>query len=205
MTEEKICPHCGKTFKDSKHKDKIFCSRGCYINSKTKAEIGKTYGRLKILDIETFKDKYNTRTYAICECECGKIIKTRLSNLKDGTTQSCGCYHSEILKKGCKPLKHGMTNDRLYNVWQGMKQRCYYSKHNHYKDYGGRGIIICDEWKNNFNAFYNWAISHGYDKNAKRNQCTIDRIDVNGNYEPSNCRWVSQSIQNLNKRELGAA
>lgn len=172
------------------------------VRPRTKKNVGQQFGRLTVLDVSYIKDSNgHRRTIALCKCVCGKILDVRLDAIKSGRTVSCGCYHTDICKQGCKPLKHGMTNSRLYNVWQGMKQRCYYPKHDHYKDYGGRGIIICDKWKNDFRAFYSWAMKNGYDEGADINQCTIDRINVNGNYEPSNCRWVPQSVQVANKRK----
>lgn len=192
----KKCLNCGKEFITPK-RNKKYCSHQCYCKHKSSNEIGKKYGRATILEIK----RKNNKTFALCKCDCGNIFETRLDALKDGTTYSCGCYHHDLCKQGTKPIEHGMTDSRLYNVWQGMKQRCYYPKHNRYNDYGGRGIRICEEWKHSFQAFYSWAIQNGYDKNAKRNQCTIDRINVNGNYEPDNCRWVSQSVQNINKRK----
>ena len=92
-----------------------------------------------------------------------------------------------------------MNNKRLYCVFSNMKQRCFNKNCPDYKHYGGRGITICDEWRYDFAAFYDWAIDNGYDENAKFGECTIDRIDVNGNYEPSNCRWVSMTVQNWNR------
>ena len=174
------------------------------VKPRTKKNIGEKFGRLTVLEVKYIPDKTGRkRAIAFCQCECGNRLNVRLDAIKCGKTISCGCYHHDVCKQGCKPLKHGMTNSRLYNVWQGMKQRCYYPKHDHYKDYGGRGITICDEWKNDFLAFYNWAMKNGYDKNAPINQCTIDRIDVDGIYEPSNCRWVSQAVQIANKRKKG--
>lgn len=195
----KTCICCGKEFLyRSDHPNKKYCSHKCYCLHKTLKEIGKKYGRLTILGKDLTQN--HKKTHVICKCDCGNITSVRLDSLKKGEIKSCGCYHQELCKRGTKPIEHGMTGKRLYNVWQGMKQRCYYSKHTHYKYYGGRGITVCKEWKNDFNNFYEWAIQNGYDKNAKRSECTIDRIDVNGNYEPNNCRWVSQSIQNMNKR-----
>ena len=91
-------------------------------------------------------------------------------------------------------------NKKIKFVWKNMKQRCYNKNHKSYHNYGGRGIEICDEWKNNFSKFHKWAIDNGYNPNAPRGECTIDRINVNGNYEPSNCRWISNIEQQQNKR-----
>lgn len=93
-----------------------------------------------------------------------------------------------------------MAKTRLNNVYHGMKARCYNKNAPKYKNYGARGITICEEWKNDFKTFADWAVKNGYDEKAKRGTCTIDRIDVNGNYEPSNCRWVSTKVNCNNKR-----
>lgn len=107
-----------------------------------------------------------------------------------GRVKSCGCLINHN-------LKHGMYKTKLYNVWYGIKRRCLHKNDPHYENYGARGISVCDEWKDDFLAFYNWAIENGYDENKK---LSIDRINVNGNYEPNNCRWVTMKTQQNNRR-----
>lgn len=98
-----------------------------------------------------------------------------------------------------RPVKHGMANSRLYVVWCAMKERCNNPKYKDYKYYGGRGIKVCQEWQD-FESFYKWSMTAGYDENAPRGVTTIDRINNDGNYEPSNCRWVSMQEQCRNRR-----
>ena len=111
-------------------------------------------------------------------------------------THSCGCKKkNQITKMNIENITHGQRNSRLYKIWCGMKYRCNKPNYDEYQHYGGRGIVVCQEWNNNFSIFYSWAVSNGYDENL-----TIDRIDVNGNYEPDNCRWTTMKIQENNKR-----
>lgn len=134
--------------------------------------------------------KHN-RVYWHCKCDCGNEVDVRSDGLSTGQTKSCGCLHKEVVSK--LKTKHKKCNTRLYDSWTDLKQRCYNKHNNRYKNYGGRGITVCDEWRNNFQSFYDWAMSNGYQENL-----TIDRIDVNGNYEPSNCRWIDRKTQQRN-------
>lgn len=155
---------------------------------------GKKYGRLTVIK-HVGKDKHNNAIWE-CKCACGNIINIRGATLRTGRAKSCGCLHKEMTKQLAKNnITHNMSNTRLYRVWQNIKSRCYYKQNNRYKYYGGRGIKVCDEWLNNFKSFYDWSISNGYQDNL-----TIDRINVNSNYEPNNCRWVNQKTQQRNKR-----
>lgn len=139
------------------------------------------------------------RGYIVYECECllcGKIFKQNSGYLsrrfKNGLPTSCGCImkHNHL-------YKHGLSNTRLHRIWDGIIQRCKDKKCPAYKNYGGRGITVCQEWLDDFMNFYNWAIENGYNDNL-----TIDRINVNSNYEPLNCRWIPKSEQSKNRRNV---
>ena len=156
---------------------------------------GKIFGRLKVL--ERAENGKNGDARWVCLCECGKTKTILASHLKRGEIRSCGCFQKEVLKQYRE--KHGHRHTRLYGIWAGIKRRCYNPHEKAYKYYGGRGIKVCDEWLNDFEQFNEWAFANGYNENAKRGDCTIDRINVNGDYEPSNCRWISIKAQSLNK------
>lgn len=151
--------------------------------------VGEKFGKLTVTDMV----RKNNRTYCICICECGNIKTISQSHLRSGNTKSCGCWqkdHARILF-----TKHKKSTCDLYGVWQTMKQRCVNHNHKNYKNYGGRNIKVCDEWLCDFQLFYYWAICNGYKKGL-----TLDRINVNGDYEPTNCRWVTQLEQQNNRR-----
>lgn len=155
--------------------------------------VGAIYGRLKIvkdLGVE------NHIRYVIAKCDCGVIKKYRLSGIRSGT-KSCGCLNSEL--SYLRRIKHGMSKTRIYFLWANIKRRCDNPKCPDYRSYGGRGIKLCDEWRN-FTNFYLWAINNGYSETVNRD-CQIDRINNDGDYEPSNCRWVRASEQQRNVRK----
>ena len=142
------------------------------------------------------ENSIRTARFGIYKCGfCGNEFRTQTSSVKNGNTMSCGCYRK--LKKLEYNKKHGMTDIRLYGIWGDIKDRALNPKHNHYINYGGRGITICDEWKNDFKSFYDWSILNGYEENKS---LSIDRIDNDGNYCPDNCRWTTRIIQGRNRR-----
>lgn len=155
---------------------------------------GKKFGRLIVLKRAENK---GTKTAWLCKCDCGNEKIVSGDKLKTGNTKSCGCLNKELTIR--RSSTHKMTNTRLYRLWLGIKRRCYNKNQPEYKNYGAKGIKMCDEWKNDFISFYNWSYEHGFDEKLSRWECSIDRIDTLKGYSPQNCRWVDIYKQANNK------
>lgn len=144
---------------------------------------GQKFGRLTVLyKLNNYNKK---RPYWLCVCECGNFKEVKGTDLLRGHMKSCGCLVH----------KHNLTGCKLHGVWFGIKSRCYNKNNQAYKNYGGRGIAVCNEWKDDFQAFYDWSMMNGYKEGLQ-----IDRINNNGNYEPNNCRWVTNKVNCNNRR-----
>ena len=142
---------------------------------------GKRFGHLEIIG--------QKRGVFVCKCDCGNFKDVKPAYLFNKKVSTCGLdcmYHKE--------KNHGFSRTRLYTIWSGMKARCYNPNFTGYYIYGGRGISVCDEWRNNFFSFQKWALENGYN-----DELTIDRIDGDGNYEPANCRWATYKQQAANQ------
>lgn len=158
-----------------------------YIGGDDMQMIGQKFGRLTV--IEELPERKNGLIVYKCQCKCGKYTNVIGRELRRGHTKSCGCLIHDTI------TKHGKADTRLYSIYQNMLGRCYNKNNPRYKDWGGRGIKVCDEWLNDFQAFYDWAMNNGYKENL-----TIDRIDNNKGYTPSNCQWLTLYEQSQNRR-----
>lgn len=162
------------------------------------AYIGQKYGKLTVIGFEKKVYRSNQQAWLWrVRCDCGSETIVRPYKLFSGKTKSCGCMKVDRCKTYTEKYRtiHGGRHERLYAIWHGMNERCYTRTHKDYKNYGGRGIAICDEWKDDYAVFREWAISNGYEDGL-----TIERKDYNADYCPTNCTWITIAEQTRNKR-----
>ena len=166
------------------------CTKSCGCLDFKKAIKDYTNNTYHRLTAVKFIERKNAQTLWEFKCKCGETKKANIFNVTRGLTKSCGC-----LQKETAPNKtHGGTGTRLHDIWRGMKMRCYNPNVKRYNRYGGRGVTICSEWRNDFAVFRDWALANGY-----TDELTIDRRDNDGNYEPENCKWSTWKEQANNK------
>lgn len=157
------------------------------------SHIGEKFGKLTILECAGVNER--GQRLVKCKCDCGKETIKGYSEVSRLKVKSCGCLQKELYESGRAFKSHGLTKSRIYRIYNGMKTRCTNPNRRSYKDYGKRGISVCDEWKNDFMSFYEWAETNGY-----TDELSLERKDVNKGYSPQNCCWISLKDQANNKR-----
>ena len=187
------CNSCGNTHKQRVDKKGGFICSLCKAGIKYKA--GDKIGLFTLTGKYTTKFKNGkSKRYWSMICECGNTREYPTNYIQTGKVNNCGCKTKELIS--CSKIKHGFASSRVYSIWSHIKKRCYNKNSIDYPKYGGRGIIMCDEWVNNPKAFIEWALSNGY-----KETLTIDRINNDGNYEPLNCQWISNE-ENAKKDKI---
>lgn len=165
---------------------------------------GERFGRLVAIErAQNESGSKDRHSLWLCQCDCGKTVLVKLDKLRGGDTKSCGCYKRDLCAERIKKFneahpkarrKHGQSGKKLYWAYQHMMARCYNETNERFSNYGGRGISVCDEWRKNPTSFIEWSLQNGF-----CDDLTLDRINVDGNYEPTNCRWVDWKTQRNNK------